>query len=194
MTSADGVFDYPTSGDGTYYFKTIATDVAGNIETKTVSDAETNEDQTKPSSQADSPTYDNSGTIHISSGPADADGNANATASGVKEVKLYVKRPGQASYDTTAAATSTDGVFDYAVPTSAGQPINGSYEFKTIATDKATNAEADSGTDDQTLEDTVKPHSHAASDATNNDGTITVTYAAAGDDLRRRRLRLPDLR
>src|SRR4029434_2995850 len=96
--------------------------------------------------------------------------------SGVKEVELWVKRPGDSAFalaqtDTTPASAS------FAYTASAG---DGSYSFYTRARDNAGNYEAaPAAADSATLLDPAKPSSSASSPALSNSTAIAVNYSAA---------------
>src|SRR5439155_3974197 len=161
MSASDGAFNSPTEavttaltatafnalGQGMHTMYVHGEDVAGNWGATT--SATFFKDTVAPSSAATSAPYDNSGSIAINAHASDA-----SPSSGVSSVDLYVKKPGDSSFSLQTSNAS--GVFNFAVPTSTGTPINGTYSFYTIVHDNAGNVEASkSSADTQTLEDTV---------------------------------------
>src|SRR5205085_685379 len=157
--------------NGSYSFYTIAHDKAGNDEgAKSAAESSTLEDTVAPSSSATSPQVDNSHKIAV-----DAHASDTSPSSGLASLYLYVNKPDASGFEL--AHTNSDGSssFSYTVPTKEGKPVNGSYSFYTIAHDKAGNDEgAKSAADTITLEDTVKPRSHATSPPPDNNATIAV--------------------
>jgi Bacterial Ig-like domain (group 3) len=152
---ASGSFSYPvTQGDGVYRFYTLAVDAAGNRENApampdtSVQVTTTLQDTIAPTSSASSPNYDNGGDIPV-------DYSASDGGSGLDEVELWVKAPGDSSFSLamTDASPGATGSFSYSP--SAG---DGAYEFYTRARDNATNYEsAPAAADDSTIVDTVAP-------------------------------------
>jgi hypothetical protein len=129
-----GIFDYiPAAGDGAYYFATVATDYAGNIEPAPIGsgDDATIYDTAAPSSLASAPA-------HAAAAPISVDWNAEDATSGVDSVALWVKYGHGGSWVKAGLSQfGQSGVFHY-VPTSGG----GTYYFATVATDHAGNVEA----------------------------------------------------
>ncbi|MDX9953367.1 MAG: hypothetical protein RBT75_04695, partial [Anaerolineae bacterium] len=148
-----GTFDYtPTSGNGTYYFATVATDMAGNVEATPISSGDTwiVYDTAAPNSSASSSAYAN-GAIAVSWIASDA-------TSGLATVQLWVKfGSGGTWFSTSLSQSGTSGTFDY-TPASG----NGTYYFATVATDHAGNVEASptGAGDSNTVYDNTKPTSH----------------------------------
>jgi len=148
-----GTFDYtPTSGNGTYYFATVATDMAGNVEATPTSSGDTwiVYDTAAPNSSASSSAYAN-GAIAVSWIASDA-------TSGLATVQLWVKFGSGGTWSSTSLSQSgTSGTFDY-IPASG----NGTYYFATVATDHAGNVEASptGAGDSNTVYDNTKPTSH----------------------------------
>ena len=103
--------------------------------------------------------------------------------SGLAEVDLYAKAPGQSSYTQGGLrlpAAAASGSFSY---TAAGG--DGSYSFYTIATDQAGNVEAAPATPDATTSVTVDPtppSSSASSPALSASASLSVSYTAADNE------------
>ena len=93
--TGSGSFSYTaTAGDGTYSFYTVATDQAGNVQaTPSSPQTTTLLDTAAPTSTATSPTYNTSGSWNVAYTASD-----NQGGSGLAEVDLYAKAPGQTSY------------------------------------------------------------------------------------------------
>ena len=127
-TPASPSFSYALAqGEGSYRFYTRARDNAGNAEAAPASeDALTVYDTSNPSSSASAPAYTNSSPVTVTYTSSDSG------PSGVKEVELWVKRPGDAAYALVATdATPASPSFSYTP--SAGE---GSYRFYTRARDE----------------------------------------------------------
>jgi len=121
----------PAEGDGTYEFYTIATDNAGNVEGPPVTaDDSTIFDTAAPQSSASSPGS-------VTSAPFDVDFTASDTGSGMAETALRYRFNDGAWQDWGAAQSGTSGNFDFDAPDGEG-----TFDFYTIATDSAGNAEA----------------------------------------------------
>src|SRR5205085_4519085 len=172
-------------GEGTHPVSCSVSDNAGNSN----SDSDTvKTDLHTPTSQASSPTYNNTGTITVTYTASDTGG------SGLKQVDLWVKAPGDTGYsklmsDATGVGTGIDHTFAYTVPSSGGNYVQGTYSFYTISTDVADNVEATPANPDatttQTLQDSIKPSlsvSHNANTAGwNNTASVTLTVTASDD-------------
>src|SRR6185437_3177240 len=153
----DNSFSYAASqGDGNYAFYTVATDKAGNAESKSVADDSTLLDTQNPNSAASVPDYETSASFNASYSASDpVKSGSVGPASGLATVDLYAKGPTDSSFhkvDTDSGA-GIDNSFSYAA--SQG---DGNYAFYTVATDKAGNAESKSVADDSTLLDTQNPN------------------------------------
>jgi hypothetical protein len=175
-TPASPSFSYTASaGLGSYSFYTRARDNADNYEAAPASpDATTNlisPDTTRPSSSMSGlPTYATSSPFAITYTASDNNGG-----SGLADVELWVKRPGDSGYSLAATDTSpATPSFSYAA--GAGE---GTYSFYTRAHDNAGNYETAPGSaDDSTLFDVTKPTSTASvPDAST--ASVTVSYSSA---------------
>jgi hypothetical protein len=157
-------------GDGTYRFYTRAYDTAGNVEDVPGSaDDSTVVDGVKPSSSADSPATSNSNSFNVAYSASDA-------TAGLDKVELYANGPGAGGY-VLAGTDSTPGTSGN-VAFTAGEG-NGTYQFYTVAYDKAGNTETTpAGEDDHTVVDTAKPTSAATAPATSSSTGISVGYTA----------------
>src|SRR6185437_17152648 len=153
----------------------VATDKAGNAESKSVADYPTLLDTQNPNSAASVPDYETSASFNVSYSASDpVKSGSVGPASGLATVDLYAKGPTDSSFhkvDTDSGA-GIDNSFSYAA--SQG---DGNYAFYTVATDKAGNAESKSVADDSTLLDTQQPNSQITF-PTNNSDYNTSTYTA----------------
>lgn len=143
------IFTYSDSGSASCIISTEGTaqtcsvtpnicDTAGNCNTSPVTSNTIKLDKTKPVSTATSPTYDNFGTILVSSISSD-------NLSGVINVKLWFRKN---SGTWTGSAT-----FDF-----DPSDIDATYEFYSIATDDAGNVEsAPASADSTTIFDHTNP-------------------------------------
>lgn len=120
-------------------------------------------DGTAPSSSASAGDVTQVGSMAISFTASDA-------GSGVASTKLFVKGPGDTSFADSGLApkTGVSGSFTY-TPASSGV-----YEFYTIATDAALNAEDAPGSADVAI--TYNPTANAAMTATIATGTDTLVF------------------
>ncbi|HKZ48527.1 MAG TPA: Ig-like domain repeat protein, partial [Thermoplasmata archaeon] len=140
-----------TGGDGLYEFRTVAVDVAGNVELPPGSpDATTTVDTTPPTSAADAlPTYETTAVFAVTATASDA-------TSGVDAVDLYYQKDGGG---WTFYATDSSAPWSFTFNTSATGG-DGFYEFYTVAVDNAGNAEsAPADADASTTVDTTPPAS-----------------------------------
>ncbi len=145
-------FSYtPDGGVGTYRFYTRARDAADNAESApggTSGDTDTVVETTKPTSSASVPT-----TVNDSPFEVDYTASDPSSGSGVEEVELWVKRPGDAVFSlnqTDSSPSSSD--FDYSPD--AG---NGTYRFYTRARDEVGNYEDAPATEDDSTVFTKRP-------------------------------------
>src|SRR5439155_26210911 len=115
-----------------------------------------------PTSQASSPQYNNTGTITVSYSALETGG------SGLKEVDLYVEKPGESSYslamkDVAGVGSGIDNTFAYTVPTLGSDYVQGTFSFYTVSIDVADNYElpppGNNGdtTTTETLQDSIAP-------------------------------------
>lgn len=168
-SSASGTFNFtPPDGDGDYYFQTIATDYAGNVESGPTGDGDTVTayDTTAPTSSAASPTTSQTSQFTVDFFASDA-------TSGVDETCLWVKFNGNPWGNTNQCASGTSGDFTF---NAYGE---GTYCFQTIAVDNAGNSEAAASGigDDCTQYDETAPVSAATSPTYENGATIPVDWA-----------------
>ena len=169
-TGGSGSFDFtPADGDGNYEFYTTATDNAGNAEAPpATADTATLCDTAAPQSSCTSPEYANSSPIAV-------DFTASDAMSGVGEVVLWFNFDGEGWADSGLSETGGSGSFDFA-PADG----DGTYEFYTIATDNAGNAEAPpASADTATLYDTAAPQSSCTSPEYANSSPIAVDFTAS---------------
>jgi hypothetical protein len=172
--SASGSFSYSASaGDGVYRFYTVATDKAGNVQQAPATpNATTLVDTTSPSSSASTSAATNSSSLTVLYSASDSPGG-----SGLAEVDLYARAPGQSAYSKVASDTSGNGLGSFSYRAAAG---DGTYSFYTIATDRAGNVEAaPASADTSTLLDRVAPTSSATAPTLRNASAVTVSYTAS---------------
>jgi hypothetical protein len=147
LTGTSGTFYFnPEGNDGTYEFYTVATDNASLVESAPASaDDSTIFDTVRPTSNCfgGSPTYANGGTITVWYNASDP-----SPGSGINNVSLYYRMDSNNDGDFTdvgdtdwgnsgaTVQTATQGSFSF-----NPKGKDGRYEFFTLATDKATNAE-----------------------------------------------------
>jgi chitobiase/beta-hexosaminidase-like protein len=132
-------------------------DLAGNI-APALESGPFDVDKTAPSSEASSPATDNDGTIEVAYSASDG-------GSGIEQVDLYVKAPGESGYalvmsDVAGTGAGIDEAMSYDVPVASGPTdyLQGTYRFYTRATDVAGNVESEPGNrDTETLEDSIAP-------------------------------------
>ncbi len=173
VTGSSWTYDFTGTDGTTYYFYTVATDVAGNVEADPAAyDATTTIDATAPVSSADAlPTYESSTTFTVSA-------TASDVGSGLAGVTLYWSTSATPiPYTSSAAMTYAGGTsWTYSFTGTDGS----TYYFYTIATDNATNVEADPAAYDATTTiDTSLPTSSVdALPAYETALTFTVTATA----------------
>jgi len=129
-----GTLNYtPTSGEGQYYFATVATDFAGNSEETPSSDGDTSTvyDATRPSSQVQVSELERTSTVSLPWTAGDA-------VSGVSSTALWAKVGPLGTWSATGLTQlGTEGTFHYTF--GEGEVT---YYFATVATDYAGNLEA----------------------------------------------------
>ncbi len=169
--STSGSFNYTASaGEGTYSFYTVAKDHAGNLQaTPSEPTTTTLLDQQPPTSSASSPAHSTAASWTVSYTASD-----NTGGSGLAEVALYAKGPGQSSYTRAASTTSASAAGSFNYTASAGE---GTYSFYTLAKDHAGNVQVAPSTPNVTTAFGV-PHSSASSPTYSRTSTWTVTYSA----------------
>ncbi len=154
-----------------YAFRSLATDVAGNVETKSGNDTWTIVDTTPPSSSMNAlPLYETALTFPVNWGPAP--GTADVATCDV-----------QLSLDGGTWTTWLSGVNNRSAVFSAANGHR--YAFRSLATDVAGNAEAKSGNDTFTFVDATLPT--VVLDAPEGAGvdpaaTLTVTFSEPMDE------------
>jgi len=156
----------PPDGEGTYYFYTIATDVAGNVEDPPDTyDAETIHDAMAPSSSCSGPESA-WGTFELSFAASDGDG------CGLDRTCLWYKYE-DGSWDQTGDPQGGDsGTFSFTT-----EHEDGSYFFYTIAADVAGNEEdAPSEPDCEVLIQRLKPKSYCAAPSASNQRDISIEF------------------
>jgi len=134
QTGTSGMFNYaPTSGNGAYYFATVATDNAGNVEASPVDAGDTGTiyDTVTPFAIANAPA-------NVSSPPVPIIWIANDATAGVASTRLWVKFENTGAWNgTSLVQTGSSGTFNY-TPAEG----NGTYYFAAVATDNAGNVGA----------------------------------------------------
>jgi peptidoglycan/xylan/chitin deacetylase (PgdA/CDA1 family) len=174
--SGSGSFAYTASeGEGTYNFYTLATDKVGNVQAAPArAQATTVLDQVAPTSLASSPALLKSKSWTVSYTASD-----NAGGSGLNEVALYAKGPGQSTYAKVASNTSGAGTGNFNFTANGGE---GTYSFYTLATDIAGNVQATpSEPNATTVLDQAAPRAVAL--ATTNAAGTTPGIATPGDSV-----------
>jgi hypothetical protein len=150
---ATGSFSFTPAGEGTYYFYTVATDVAGNVEVPPVgydTSTKTIVDTTAPVTHDDAPIgWQNSAvTVHLTA--------TDVGGAGVD--KTFYKVDGAVGF-TEGSTVSVTG--------------DGTHTVLYYSTDKAGNQESNNSATVKI--DTAKPSSQASAPAATNGG-FTVTY------------------
>ncbi len=172
--AANGIYSWtgtiPEDGQATYHFEatdSMAQDVrlpaSGELDGPMVYD-----DYVKPQSSCSAPSMTNSSAI-------DVDYTSSDDNSGVTQVALWMQFDGHGYYDSGHSSTDPDGSF--AVALGSG---NGTYDFYTIATDRATNQEDAPGSPDATVVfDDTPPTSSASCQGSSNSSPIDVDFTAS---------------
>ncbi|HUT03467.1 MAG TPA: PQQ-binding-like beta-propeller repeat protein [bacterium] len=159
----------PESGEGTYYFYTIATDNVGNSEDAPEDpDDSTLYDVSSPSSSCEAPESRSESPIEVSFTSSDGDG------SGVDKTVLWYELDDGSWTDSGLVESGEAGAFSF-------EPgADGVYYFYTIASDNAGNEEDPPGTfDDSTLYDTAPPVSSADCESVTNEASVTIDFASS---------------
>jgi hypothetical protein len=169
----DGTFGFtPIDGEGTYYFQTVAEDVAGNSDGQGDAEGNTTYDVTPPLSFItefpDSSGYTSTSQISMT-------WLASDSTSGVKETCLWVKWNDSDWSETTSCKPGTGGPFTHTF-----NQGDGTYFFRSQAEDNAGNVQPSVGAVWEIIYDTTPPTSTAI-DAPTYDvtGTIPVTWTAS---------------
>lgn len=163
-----GTIDFSVNkyAEGRFDFHTLAEDPAGNSEAgKTESEATAWYDATAPVSAASAPAYSNQTTFAVGFDSSDDEG------SGVASTQLWARYAGHEWHNTGMSAEGETGSFNY------GNATDGTLEFFTIASDRASNVEArKSVADSVTIIDTVDPESSCQSPHCGAEAPISVTF------------------
>ncbi|MCD6327316.1 choice-of-anchor D domain-containing protein, partial [bacterium] len=176
-SEASGRFDYiPISGEGVYYFYTVATDNAGFIEAVPApvnGDSGTLFDSTAPLTILSGPTGVNSLPISLSFECVEP---SVLTGAPIDTVVLYYRFNASVWMSTGLSHNAEAGWFNF-IPTEGP----GTYDFYTVGIDMAGNEE------DWTAKlptsvpyDVVLPTSGCTSDATYNQQPVNIQFAADG--------------
>jgi hypothetical protein len=169
-----GTFAFvPSEGDGTYYFQTVAEDMAGNYEGEGGAEGYTTYDTQAPSSSLnDFPTeeYTNVNQIDMTFVAVD-----DPNISGLSQTCLWVNPKGLGWENTNQCHAGHTGTFTYTF----GQG-DGLYDFQSIAEDNAENREG-LGFGDETIFYDATPPTSTVTGAPTYDitGTVPVTWTAS---------------
>ena len=168
-TAGSFEFNAP-DGEGTFNFYTIAVDAASNEETPPQSaDCNAIYDATLPSSSCSSPDYSNGDQIAVSF-------TASDTLSGISFCDLYY-RFGDGEWTSSGLREySTSGSFNF-------EPAegDGTYQFYTIATDRAGNAEGTKSAETTTALDTQDPSSSCSCPSITKASSVEVAFCASDE-------------
>ena len=168
-TGTSGAFSFHLGrGDGNYYFYTIATDVAGNVEAPPQDcDTFTILDTAKPQSFCTAPGCSPSGSITVWF-------EASDTGTNIQSTRLYARFEDGQFEDTGLEKSGTVGQFTY-----EAEQGEGAYYFYSISEDKAGNVEDPPASYDAvTVLDQSSPSSACVSPAVGST-TFTVTFTAS---------------
>lgn len=156
----------PSDGEGTYYFYTIATDIAGNIEdAPETHDAETQHDATEPWSVCSGPESAWE-TFELSFVASDGEG------SGVGETSLWYRYEDESWAQSGEPASGDSGKFTF-----TSEHEDGSYFFYTIAADLAGNQEpAPDEPDCEVPIRRIKPKSNCIAPQFSNHRDVSIEY------------------
>jgi len=166
-----GVIDFVVSpyAEGRFDFRTIAEDVAGNVEgAKSAAEASAWFDKTAPVSFCTAPEFTNQTTIDV-----DFNASDGANGSGVAETSLWARYSGNEWQDTGLSATSATGAFAY------NGAVDGTLQFFTLSTDMASNAEQNKVDADCIITiDTVAPESSCQAPVCADNLPIAIQFVA----------------
>ena len=154
-------FDTTTVADGLYDLRSVATDVAGNVETSPSVVANLRIDNTAPSATMLSPGDPVGGTVSLTSNTGDTGGSGIATVS-------YELAPNGGSFNSQPASWDTTLLSD------------GLYDLRVIATDVAGNTKASTAV--TTRVDNTPPALNFTSPATGSVVTGTVSLVGSATD------------
>ena len=154
-------FDTTTVADGLYDFRSVATDVAGNVETSPSVVANRRIDNTAPSATMLSPGDPVGGTVSLTSTTGDTGGSGIATVS-------YELAPNGGSFNSQPASWDTTLLSD------------GLYDLRVIATDVAGNIKTSPAV--TTRVDNTPPALNFTSPATASVVTGTVNLVGSATD------------
>ena len=154
-------FDTTTVADGLYDFRSVATDVAGNVETSPSVVANRRIDNTAPSATMLSPGDPVGGTVALTSNTSDTGGSGIATVS-------YELAPNGGSFNSQPASWDTTLLSD------------GLYDLRVIATDVAGNTKTSPAV--TTRVDNTPPALNFTSPATGSVVSGTVSLVGSATD------------
>ena len=154
-------FDTTTVADGLYDFRSVATDVAGNVETSPSVVANRRIDNTAPSATMLSPGDPVGGTVSLTSTTSDTGGSGIATVS-------YELAPNGGSFNSQPASWDTTLLSD------------GLYDLRVVATDVAGNTKTSPAV--TTRVDNTPPALNFTSPATGSVVTGTVSLVGSATD------------
>jgi len=178
QSASSGTFSYaPTGGDGRYYFAAVSEDHAGNASLSPSGNGSANTayDASAPTvGGATSPDYARTSPITVSyTGASDAGG------SGLKQVRLWVRKDAGSWLDTGQTNGASSGSFSYAA--SSGK---GTYYFGVQAEDQAGNVSAapsGSGSDATVYDNVLPVMGKTTPPAYANATPLVVSYSGSGD-------------
>lgn len=169
-SSTEGAFAYDLQqGQGLYQFRSVAEDLAGNTETKEVSDAQTVFDATPPASEIESPPRASSATITLNITSSDS-----GCSSGIEAVLVFYRFESGEWNESDVHAAGAEEAVQFA-------PVDGEglYQFYTRAEDGAGNIEAPAGgAMAETILDFTAPESQCSVSAFAATSPLEVSYIA----------------
>jgi hypothetical protein len=171
-----GTFSYTAAaGDGSYSFYTRAKD---NVSTPNYEAAKSSADSTTVVDTGPPSSAASISSAYATSTPITVNYTASDSGSGVQDVELWVKKPGDSSYSLAQTTTSSagSGSFSY----SPSPSTSGLYSFYTRAHDNNTNYEsAPASADATTTLDLSQPTSQASAPGSSKSTTWSVPYTAS---------------